>query len=83
MKFNYLKILILDPRTNDWPLIRDPMPGLTIIFSYLYFVLNWGPKFMKDRSPYELKNLLIVYNFLQVLVSVYLFIEVSCRSNFW
>lgn len=35
-----------------------------------------GPRFMENRKPYELKNLLIVYNLLQVLFSTWLFYEV-------
>lgn len=66
-----------DPRTNDWPLIKSPVPGLTIIGLYLYFVNSWGPRFMKDRKPFQFKNTLIAYNFIQVLISVYLFTEVS------
>jgi elongation of very long chain fatty acids protein 7 len=58
-------------------LIRSPFPGLTIIALYLYFVNVAGPRFMKDRKPFTMKKTLIVYNFLQVLVSVYLFVEVS------
>lgn len=34
---------------------------------------------MKDRKPFLMKNTLIVYNFIQVLISVYLFVEVSLR----
>lgn len=67
----------LDPRTNDWPLIKSPVPGLTILGLYLYFVNSWGPRFMKDRKPFQFKNTLLVYNFVQVLISVYLFTEVS------
>lgn len=67
----------LDPRTNDWPLMKSPVPGVSIILLYLYFVNVAGPRFMKDRKPYQMKTTLIVYNFLQVLVSVYIFVEVS------
>lgn len=78
--FNVLQLIlfsVLDPRTNSWPLIGDPMPGLTIIGLYLYFVTNWGPNYMKHKKPYELKTLLVLYNFIQVCVSVYIFAEVS------
>lgn len=68
---------LADPRTNHWPLISSPVPGLTIIASYLYFVLNFGPKYMANRKPFQMQKTLIVYNFVQVLVSVYLFYEVS------
>lgn len=35
---------------------------------------------MKDRKPFELKNTLIIYNIVQVVLSVVLVIEVSA---FW
>ncbi|EEB10552.1 elongation of very long chain fatty acids protein, putative [Pediculus humanus corporis] len=73
--YNYIFKDLADPRTNDWFLIPSPMPGLIIIACYLYFVTTWGPRYMKDKKPYELKLTLIIYNFLQVLVSIYLVYE--------
>lgn len=74
-------MFFVDERTNDWPLIKSPVGGLTIIGLYLYFVNYAGPRFMKDRKPLQMKKTLIVYNFLQVLVSVYLFVEVRHNLN--
>jgi hypothetical protein len=62
-------------------MMKSPIPGLTIIALYLYFVNYAGPRFMKDRKPFQMKKLLIAYNFLQVLVSVYLFVEVKNSVN--
>lgn len=73
--YNFLFTELADPRTNHWFLIGSPMPGLTVLAAYLYFVTTWGPRYMKHRKPYELKNTLIIYNFLQVLVSIYLVYE--------
>ena len=67
----------LDPRTNNWPLISSPVPGLTILGAYLYFILSWGPRYMANRKPYKLENVLIAYNLIQVIVSTYIFYEVS------
>ncbi|XP_076163372.1 stuck in traffic isoform X2 [Ptiloglossa arizonensis] len=64
-----------DPRTKDWFLIPSPVPGATILIGYLYFCLSWGPRQMAHRKPYQLKNILVVYNFLQVLLSLWLFYE--------
>ncbi|KAL0109567.1 hypothetical protein PUN28_014551 [Cardiocondyla obscurior] len=64
-----------DPRTRDWFLISSPVPGLSLLIGYLYFVLSWGPKNMEHRKPYKLKNILVVYNFLQILLSTWLFNE--------
>ncbi|KAK6634784.1 hypothetical protein RUM44_000031 [Polyplax serrata] len=73
--YNFIFKDLADPRTNDWFLIASPMPGLSIIAAYLYFVTTWGPRYMKHRKPFELKTTLIVYNFLQVLMSTYLVYE--------
>ena len=62
-------------------MIASPVPGMTIIGLYLYFVNSWGPRYMKDRKPFVLKGTLIAYNFIQVMISVYLFTEV-CNHNF-
>lgn len=73
--WDWLFVELADKRTNDWFLITDPAPGLTIIIAYLYFCLSWGPRYMQHRKPYQLKNTLIIYNLLQVIVSTYLFYE--------
>lgn len=64
-----------DPRTKPWLLSGSPGPLFTILGTYLYFCLYAGPKYMKDRKPFELKNTLIVYNIVQVILSVVLVIE--------
>ena len=76
--FQYSVILVIfisDPRTNDWFLIGSPVPGVSILIGYLYFVLSWGPKHMEHRKPYQLNNLLVIYNLMQVLLSIWLFYE--------
>lgn len=66
-----------DPRTNDWFLIKSPVPIFSIVALYLYFVLFWGPHYMRDRKPFKLEKTLIVYNFIQIFVSAWLVYEVS------
>lgn len=63
-------------------MIASPVPGMTIIGLYLYFVNSWGPRYMKDRKPFVLKGTLIAYNFIQVMISVYLFTEVCTKNHF-
>lgn len=75
--------LFLDPRTNDWFLVKDPLPLLTLLILYLYFVRSWGPSLMKNRKPFELKHTLVIYNFLQVLISTFLVYEVSLMKLLW
>jgi hypothetical protein len=57
------------------------MPGLTLMGMYLYFVLSWGPRYMQHRKPYDLTNLLIVYNMAQVFLSIFIFYEVSSAQS--
>ncbi|KAF5287807.1 hypothetical protein FQR65_LT12175 [Abscondita terminalis] len=64
-----------DPRVNNWFLMSSPFPTLCICLSYAYFVKVIGPKIMENRKPFNLKNILIVYNLAQVLFSTWLFYE--------
>lgn len=72
---------ISDQRTKPWLLSGSPGPLLTILMTYLYFCLYAGPRYMKDRKPFELKKTLIVYNIIQVILSVALVFEVSMSKN--
>ncbi|XP_012221704.2 very long chain fatty acid elongase 7 isoform X2 [Linepithema humile] len=73
--WHYIFHDLSDPRTRDWFLIASPIPGASIIIGYLFFVLSWGPRYMEHRKPYKLNNVLVLYNFLQVLLSTWLFWE--------
>lgn len=73
--WDYLFVDLADPRTNDWLLIKSPLPAAGILIAWLYFVTSWGPKFMANRKPFQLEKTLIVYNFFQVALSIYIFYE--------
>ncbi|XP_059472453.1 elongation of very long chain fatty acids protein AAEL008004-like [Neocloeon triangulifer] len=66
-----------DERTKDWFLVGTPFIPMMIIYLYLKFIKDWGPKFMENRQPYDLKNTLLVYNIVQVIYSIYLFYEAA------
>lgn len=61
-----------DPRTEGWFLVSSPGPTLTIVATYIYFCVSAGPRYMKDKKPYDLKITMIIYNFIQILLSLYL-----------
>ena len=61
--------------TKDWFLGSGPGPLAMIIATYVYICLFAGQNYMKDKKPYELRTVLVVYNFIQVLLSMYLFYE--------
>jgi hypothetical protein len=57
-------------------MMHSPLPSAAICLGYVLFVLM-GPRLMKNREPFQINNILIVYNLLMVILSGYLFIEVS------
>lgn len=77
MNNSFLLYVCLDPRTANWLLMSSPAPLLTILASYIYFCVSAGPRYMKDRKPYKLKEVLLIYNVIQVALSVFLVYEVS------
>lgn len=52
--------------------MQSPIPVITILASYLYFVLKLGPQWMARRKPFEIQPLLVAYNGYQVLFSIWL-----------
>jgi len=47
---------------------------------YFYIMKVAGPRFMKNREPYNIQNIMILYNFAQTLLSAWIF-QKACR--FW
>ena len=62
---------------NEWLLMSGPFPTLAICLSYAYLVKVLGPRIMENRKPMNLRAVLIVYNFVQVALSAWLFYEVT------
>ncbi|XP_072353081.1 elongation of very long chain fatty acids protein 7a [Scyliorhinus torazame] len=64
-----------DPRVEDWPLMSSPLPQTIILGVYIYFVTFFGPKLMENRKPLKLKQIMIMYNFSMVILSLYMCYE--------
>ncbi|XP_048256582.1 elongation of very long chain fatty acids protein 2-like [Haliotis rufescens] len=65
-----------DPRTRHWLLVSDsPVPVWVATGLYLMMVLV-GPRIMKNRQPFSLQWLMVVYNLGLVVLSTYMFIEI-------
>ncbi|GAB6028950.1 hypothetical protein CHUAL_004745 [Chamberlinius hualienensis] len=71
-----------DRRVDGWFLMDSPWPTLIICLSYIYIVKEIGPKFMKNREPYELRRILLFYNVTMVAFSFYLFLELCVMGWF-
>lgn len=75
--YDYLFNKSCDPRTEDLPLVGSPLYMVGIITLYLCFVNKWGPKFMAHRKAYDLQNVMIVFNLIQILGNLYIMVFVS------
>lgn len=73
--------ILVDPRVQHLPLVGSPLPMAVIIISYLAFVLYYGPKWMENRKPFNLKYVMRVYNAIQVLANSFIFIYVSIFAS--
>uniref|UniRef100_A0AAX7UPI1 Elongation of very long chain fatty acids protein n=1 Tax=Astatotilapia calliptera TaxID=8154 RepID=A0AAX7UPI1_ASTCA len=64
-----------DTRTENWLLMSSPIPQTIIITAYIYFVTSLGPRIMENRKAFDLKGVLVVYNFSVVALSLYMCYE--------
>lgn len=62
-----------DPRVSDLPMMSSFRIVLFVLAAYTYFVHFVGPSFMASRKPYQLKNLMLGYNFTMCLLNAYFF----------
>ncbi|XP_055380531.1 elongation of very long chain fatty acids protein AAEL008004-like [Condylostylus longicornis] len=61
-----------DMRTDHYLFLGSPLKTIAILALYYYFVKNLGPRLMKDRKPFQLKGVLMVYNIIQVVANAIL-----------
>ena len=58
-------------------MMSSPLPTIAICLSYAYFSKVLGPRIMENRKPFNLRNVLVVYNLFQTVFSTWIFYEVS------
>nr|CAD7395004.1 unnamed protein product [Timema cristinae] len=49
------------------------------MMTFVYFIQYLGPKFMKDRNPFDLSRLIMIFNVTQIVYNVWMFNE--CGDN--
>ena len=65
----------LDSRTARWLFVPSILSPAVFVIAYL--VLIWLlPRVMKDKQPFQLTNLLLLYNTAMVLLNFYISVEV-------
>ncbi|XP_050025917.1 very long chain fatty acid elongase AAEL008004-like [Dermacentor andersoni] len=60
-----------DPRTEGWAFIADAKFTFPLLIGYVYFAKVAGPRWMKDRKPFDLKWAILIYNALTVIANAY------------
>jgi len=63
-----------DKRLDGYPMFDSPLSPILAVGSYLILV-RLGVEWMRNRAPFELKRLMIVYNLVQVVINSWLFYE--------
>lgn len=72
-----------DSRTAQFPLMNGgPWKVLAILGLYLLFVRYYGPRLMRNRSAFDLKWPILVYNAIMMMVNFYFFIMASRYTRF-
>uniref|UniRef100_A0A8D8Z7K4 Elongation of very long chain fatty acids protein n=2 Tax=Cacopsylla melanoneura TaxID=428564 RepID=A0A8D8Z7K4_9HEMI len=64
--------IVEDPVVDNWFLVQSWFPVTSIVVAYLVFVKVVGPRMMKNRQPYEIKHIILVYNLIQTLYNAYM-----------
>ncbi|CAG2111658.1 unnamed protein product [Medioppia subpectinata] len=61
-----------DPQIVDWPLMSGgPEILMAILLLWLLFVTKLGPNLMKHRNPFVLREIIMIYNFILVVINAY------------
>nr|WRW12622.1 elongation of very long chain fatty acids protein 1/7 [Namalycastis rhodochorde] len=71
-----------DPRVDDFMLMSSPWPSFILCFLYILLVTKIGPSFMENRKPFQIRNLMVIYNFAMVLFSGYICYEFAAAGWF-
>lgn len=64
-----------DPRIYSYPLMQSPFQMTAILLGYVYFVLSLGPRIMASKKPFDLRPVMVVYNFALVALSLFIVYE--------
>lgn len=60
------------PEVDNYFLMKSPVPVFLIALLYMVTILLIGPKFMKNREPFQINKIIIVYNIIQIIFSGYI-----------
>ena len=67
-------------RVINWIFMSSPWPTACICVLYYFIIRIVGPRFMRNREPYNIYKIQIVYNLVQTLLSAWIWIKFA---SFW
>lgn len=70
-------VSVSDKRSDDWFLMNSVWMPVSITAFYLYFVLAFGPRVMRNRPPMQLDTVIKLYNIMQIILCTYITERVS------
>ena len=76
---NYIPVyvfIVTDPRVENWLMMQSYVPTLCVVGIYLVMAIT-GPRIMASRKPINVQLPMLIYNLGLVVLSVYMFYEVS------
>lgn len=69
MRSNYIN-LFSDPRVKGfW--FESPVSITILLATYVYIVKYVLPRFMANKTPYDIKNIIIGYNIFQIVANAW------------
>src|SRR5690606_39004993 len=72
-----------DPRSFDYPLMSNGLVPLLGILAVYVSVVEWiGPWLMRNRKPFSLRRVIIVYNLINILSNFYFFCFIVKELNY-
>ncbi|KYB29213.1 Elongation of very long chain fatty acids protein AAEL008004-like Protein [Tribolium castaneum] len=69
--YNYLIYELEDPLIKNKPLLNSPFPSLAFLATYLLLIYVVLPQYMKNKEPYKLKTIILLYNLFQIVFCTY------------
>ncbi|CAI9739564.1 of very long chain fatty acids 2 [Octopus vulgaris] len=80
-KIDYTSDTTADPRTKDWFFLESsPLKVWILTAMYILFVI-YGPKYMKNRKPFDIRIFMVLYNLAMVVLSIYMFVEIILSTQ--
>lgn len=72
----FLTVLFVSDHRSDDLALSSAISMFSIIAGYLYVVKILLPDFMRNRKPFKIRKILIVYNIFQITSNAYIAYEV-------